>query len=413
MLEQFEAQYMELHWHYNQILWNHYFNEGHDDLNQIDEKIYQLVSHFKDKIKNKNRKSLIANLIIAKNLVEKDKDVSRLRNKLDEWNNYNQSIPSHLSINEKKEIIAKRMRQDVLHLMELRNRKSIDMGYKSYPDLIMTHDELDLQKVICLLKKYLDANLSYTKELIKKYNFCLDTWFQDLNKLKTNISYQPYELTKRFIQSLGFQSFRVNIDVKPSKILGMASNLGENDIRINLNAIHSLSDVSTLFHELGHALYYYYIEEKGLYQVLPPSLDEVTAVIVETIAPIVLLHEEEMNKIEDIRTLEHTRIAISALFEFELWNNPQHAEALYKQYYEQLGIPVKTPSIWAIDSFRSIDPVYIHHYVLGATLGDEIKGFFIKHYQHDYKLYGKWLVKNIFQKGRKMRIPELLSRFNL
>lgn len=414
MLEQFEQQFMYLYWKYQKQQWCHYYEDGQFNLNTIDQEIFDLVSWYKGKIDNKNRKSFIANLIINRNLVDKDKAVYQLRNKLDDYNHYNDHIPTSLNLIQRKLLIAKSMKEDVISLMNLRNQKAVNLGYTSYTDLVFQYDEIKQDKTIHLLNQYLTKNLNHAKELIKKYNIHLDTWFSDLNKIKIDeLSYSPYKLARELFGALGFNNLKITIENKTSSICSMASQLSSDDIRIMLDSVTSLSDLSTLFHELGHAIYYSLIKEKGIYQVLPPSLDEVMAVVVESIVPIITMNKEVQEKLADIRVLEYTRCSLSALFEFKLGKDPRKAEDLYDEFYGKLGIPIEDASIWAMDSFRSIDPVYIHHYVIGATLSDQIIDLLSNNYHHDYHKWGEWLSNNCFSKGRKKSITDLLNQIGL
>lgn len=44
-------------------------------------------------------------------------------------------------------------------------------------------------------------------------------------------------------------------------------------------------------------------------------------------------------------TLEYTRCAVSALYEFELLENSDKAEELYIKHYSKLGFEIRYPSL--------------------------------------------------------------------
>lgn len=106
---------------------------------------------------------------------------------------------------------------------------------------------------------------------------------------------------------------------------------------------------------------------------------------------------------------KYVRCAISALFEFDLWEEPGKAEELFVTHYGKLGLPINEPEIWALDSFRSIDPVYIHDYVIGATLAQPLINYLTQLYSIDYSSWGSWLQHNIYQDGWKRSFHEKLG----
>ncbi len=58
------------------------------------------------------------------------------------------------------------------------------------------------------------------------------------------------------------------------------------------------------------------------------------------------------------------------------------------------------------DSFRSIDPVYIHNYVIGATLAQKLIDYLSQLYSNDYEAWGKWLYNNVYFDGRKRKLSD-------
>lgn len=111
----------------------------------------------------------------------------------------------------------------------------------------------------------------------------------------------------------------------------------------------------------------------------------------------------------DIQLLEYTRCAISSLFEFELWENPENAESLYIKHYSKLGFKINNGSMWAIDSFRSIDPVYIHNYVIGNILAEQLYKYLLNKFSYNYREWGMWLIDNIYVDGRKRAFKEKID----
>ncbi|WP_427338463.1 hypothetical protein [Caloranaerobacter sp. DY30410] len=291
----------------------------------------------------------------------------------------------------------------------MRNRIAKEIGFSSYPDLVLETDEIEKKSLIKLLNQYLNKNLPKAKEIIKKYNISWENWFVDLEKIGfINTTYSPIEFIDRLFKILGLEDLKntIKVTIKEEWYAGFAAALSPTDVRIVVKPIKSLRNLKVLFHEIGHAIMYSLNEQEGLYRVLPASLDEAMAVVMECIASELLLSELEREKVYEIIVLEYTLFAISALFEFELWDNPYKAEELYIKHYSKLGIKIDDPCIWAFDSFRSIDPVYIQNYVIGAVLAEKLMEYFYDKYSNKYKEWGNWLYKNIYLDGRKRSFKE-------
>lgn len=417
MIEEFETAYMNLYWDLQRSQWNNYFEDGNYDLSKIDNEIFNLVKKFQQTIKQTDRKSQIACQLMQRDLVDKNPAVAKLRNYIDNEDNYSKGISEEIKKNryKYKSLLAIRMKNDVLMLMSARNKLSNELGFSSYPELIFSIEEIEKCSVIELLNKYVDDNLMKVLELINKYNIKLESWFSDLSRIEAVVNeYQPIELINDLLQKLGFNDLKdkIQISFKAQGFSGVASEVSPGNIRIVVKPINSLSDLTTLFHEVGHAISYHYNHEKGLYKILPSSFDEAMAVVIEYIAPKILFDNTTQEKIAEIQVLEYTRCAISALYEFELWQNPDQAENLYAKYYGRLGFKISNSSIWAADNFRSIDPVYIHNYVIGAVLAERLIEYLSKKYSCNYKEWGNWLVNNIYFDGRKRPFIEKIKHIS-
>jgi len=138
----------------------------------------------------------------------------------------------------------------------------------------------------------------------------------------------------------------------------------------------------TAAHELGHALLY--LCRSNPHSPLPAWLDEGYAHFIEDDEPLIRLALQPLCPDETIaewlavhrrlQRIEHNRILASILTEDALWSSSDLADneaiamvadqcrGFYRQY---LGTTYADPLAWALDSFRTIDPVYIHAYALG------------------------------------------------
>lgn len=97
-----------------------------------------------------------------------------------------------------------------------------------------------------------------------------------------------------------------------------------------------------------------------------------------------------------ISILESVRCAISFLFELELNENPSNANNLYTLHYKKFFKDI-TPEILPIDSFRSIDPFYIHNYVLSKILCDKFILKLQSLFGDNPKDWYTWIINNIIK----------------
>ncbi|NMM62616.1 hypothetical protein HBE96_07900 [Clostridium sp. P21] len=414
MIKEFEYTYMNKYWNNQMFQWCNYFEEGKYDLSGVDNEIFKIVMRFNKIIKPIDRKSKVACLIMNRDLVDKSPKVAKLRNYIDNKSNFNYDVLPEVKKNRYnyKLEMALRMKNYVLNLIKIRNSSAKQLGFSSYPELVLTTEEIDKSKLIRLLNKYVDDNLPKALDLIKKYDITWESWFSDLNRISSiDNTYKNTNVINQLFEIFGLNDInsRIQIRYMEDSFSGVASEVSPGDIRIVVKPINSLFSLTTLFHEIGHAIAYNFNKEEGLYKILPASYDEAMAVVIENIASKLLLNEYEQKKVAEIGLLENTRCAISALFEFELWGNMSQAGELYIKHYSRLGFKINNPFIWASDTFRSIDPVYIHNYVVGSVLSEALINYFIKKYSYNYREWGKWLIDNIYIDGRKRAFKEKIE----
>jgi hypothetical protein len=415
MFKEFEKKYIEKYWEIQSAQWKNYFEKENRNLSKIDAEIYDVVKLLGKDIKPADRESQIAAFIIKKDLVDKNPFVSKIRNRIDNLDNYNDDISETVKADryQYKLVLSDKMKDDVKELINLRNGLAKQMGYDSYPQLVLITEEIDKNNLVNSLNEFLENNLPKAKEIIKKYNIKWETWFSDLNRIGvTKNQYDPIKLVDKLLKTFGFDKIKekIKINFMEKGYAGCAAELSPNDIRIVVAPIETLNNLRTLFHELGHAISYSLNKEVGMYKILPPSCDEAMAVVIEYIAPMLLnLNKADREKIYELMILEYTRCAISSLYEFDLWQNPDIAEELYIKHYSKLGIEINNPSIWSSDTFRSIDPVYIHNYVIGAMLAERVFIYLQGQYSCNYRMWGDWLVDNIYSDGRKRSFKEKIK----
>lgn len=431
--------YTQLIWDQRLLQWRNYFENGAHDLSFLDNQFFILARHFLNPIEltPADRQSEILQMLIGRDLVDKNPAAAKLRNRLDNPDNYRDSSESTPDANrdvsagasasasvdatdrttDARRAMALKMRPDVLNLMHIRNGLAKDRGFYSYPELVLAIEELDRDHLINLLQEYLASNLPKAQHLIAKYNIRWESWFSDLERISPLTAtaaaaapeFDPIAAIDQFLALLELTAARrkIKINFQEHGLAGMASEVTPGDVRIMVAPVASLSGFKVLFHELGHALAYCFNQEQGLYRILPASYDEAMAVVIEHFAPRLLLDSDAQEKAAEIDVLEHTRCAISALFELELWESftSKQPEDLYLEHYSRLGVRIDHPELWALDSFRSIDPVYIHNYVIGAVLAPRIYTCLLQNHGRDYRLWGQWLINNLYIDGRKRPFP--------
>lgn len=301
--------------------------------------------------------------------------------------------------------------------MNIRDEISRKNGYASYPDLILEINGIQRSELIKLLENFLEANIYKAKKTIIKYNISFNNWFSDLDSIGLlDKRLSSKKAVNKILESLGFDYVKDKISIEYGEgefdFTGYASELDPNNIKIVIDKVVSINDLRTLFHELGHGIFYAINEKEHLFRIVAPSQDEIMAVIFEYIGMEILLDKIDREIVEEIINLEYTRAAISALFEFSLWENPNYGDELYCFFYEKLGFVIEDTSVWPWDSFRSIDSVYIHNYVIGANYGEKLLGFLKKQYGYDYKLWGEWLKEHLYIDGSSRSIKEKLDFLN-
>jgi len=397
---------MKLFWRSQRCQWENYVNDAHHDLSGVDEQIFSLLSPYQCAFEGDSRREKVLNAIIKRACVDNHPDIARLRNRLDDWDNYTDGIqPSSKQISVSfRQQLGERMREDVLELMRQRQCHARKQGFGSYPELVLWSEDLALKPVHALLSVKIATSLPVAASLAKNYGITWSSWFNILN----SIGYQSdfagsTSLVLNVLKQLGFNSLSstISVVVKDQPIAGFAGIITvPDDIRILISPITGLHQELALYHELGHAIAHAMNRETGIFKTWTSAYDEAMAVVFERIAAWIVLDDEQKKAAQDLWLLEETRCATSALFEMELWEHPQAAEDLYLQHYRAWDIETLPAGVWAADSFRSIDPIYIHNYVIAAEVAD-ITIEFLKHkFGDNFTEWGQWLAENYYAEGR-------------
>jgi hypothetical protein len=386
----FEQLYLKQFWKLQLYQWENYVEGAHHDLCAEDKEIYRLVECHKDTVHPPNRKGRVTHDIIARELVDKNPEVSQLRNQLDEL------FIGGVSERPKHEL-AHIAEPFVLDLMRIRDRLARESGYSSYVDLVLSTEEIEQDRLVAFLNQYLEKNLKAARRIAKKRQSYTPQYMSNNKDQDSHPTLPVFE----FLDQMGYDKLKDTIRIIVGD-WGYEGILSPDDIRI-------LVTPTDLFHELGHAITHSLNTEVGIFKTWTGAFHESMAEIVDLIASRMLLDQIGREAARDDRVLSHTRYAISALFEFSLWESPDQAESLYTQHHRQLDERVSDPSLWPLDTFRSIDPVFIHNYVIGAVVAEQTVGFLEDNYGTDYRGWGEWLEKNYFCDGRRRSLQEKLE----
>ena len=414
-MDKFGELYLDKFWKFQQCQWDNYVNGAKHNLTELDADIFKIIEAVKDKIEASGKEREVINSVIVRDLVDRYPEVSTLRNRLDNWDNYSQGITADQKNDQNQYhfILATRMRDDVIQLMRVRDYLAKNLGFKSYVDLVFFTEGIDVKGVTKLLEDYLEVNLPVAKEIIAKYKITWPTWFNDLNRIgAVNKNIPPNAVVENLLEKTGYRNLKDNIKIifKDQGIAGYTGILYVPDnIRILVKPVDSLKKLITLFHETGHAVTHALNAEYGIFRTWSTMYDEAMASVIEQIGVTIFLDQNNKLAAQELNILENSRCAISSLFELSLWDHLDNAENLYTQLYSRLGLEIFNPMLWAVDCFRSVDPLYIQNYVIGDFAAKKIISYLQTNHPGDYESWGYWLNSNYFADGRKRSLKEKMS----
>lgn len=398
---------------------NYYFDRNHD-LNKINKRIYNLLYSFQQNEELTGRKEQVFNCIYYRYMVENSPEVAELRNKLDIGRRRKEYLDSETTSpksRDPRQKLALNMRDDVIKLINKRNDKAKDLDFATYPDLIYYCNELQRKIVEKKTENYLQNNLGRANEIIANYNrkydldLNRDNYFKSLRGLLSfPESRDPVLQLKEYFSELDYEDLLASISIyEQDKISGIVMAISTpDDIRMMIRSLDSIWKLKIFYHECGHAACYSSIRENGIYRTLSTFYDELMAVLFENIAAEIFLEGKVKKMYREFQLLETVRSSISFLFESDLWKNPGRAEELFREYQQLLDLPPLEECMWTLDTFRSLDPVYMHNYVLGEIYSQKIVEQLKQEYGCDYKLWGE-KIRSVMEKGMKISLQDKLD----
>ncbi len=403
-----QEQYVQMVLDYNRCQWENYVCDASHSLTELDDAIYNLVLQNRENPTFSGRRAQVWQSVSRRDLVDRHPEVAGLRDRLDLHNRGQYRDGPHSSDRE----IAVGMTPDVLRLMRLRDHYSQQQGFRSYVDLVFTCEELSAQRVKSQVERFVTDNLPTARCLADRHDVRQSTWFSDLRSLGSGYSIGDLDVQGgRFLQALNLDELRDSIHLHiVDGGFGFCRPLGiPGDVRVMVDARANIANLATLYHEMGHAVGHAANRTSGLYLTCTASHDEAMAVVGELVGLRIGWSGEILQRAEEISLMEDVRCGVSCLFEFDLWEDPSRAEELYANHYAQLGFTIEQPEIWALDTFRSLDPLYNHNYVLGRILAEKTYGYLCATYGHDPVRWGRWLVDNYYASGRRLSLAEKVA----
>lgn len=356
---------------------------------------------------------------------------------------------------------------DLKNLVKLRNKAARSLGFKNYyvmslelqelneKDLFKILDNLarDTNKPFKDLKDEIDTSLAkkfgiakkdlrpwhyedpFFQEVPQVYNTDMDKYFKGKDILKiakkqySDISMSIDDILARsdLYEKKGKSQHAYCIDID-----------SHGDIRILANIKNDEQWMSTMLHELGHAVYDKYFEKDlpyflrdsahifvtegiaELFGAFTTSSDWLTKYVDPTKKKEFEALSKNLKQVTRAQRLIFARwVEVMAHFERELYSNPdQNLNALWWKMVEKYQF-IKKPAgrnnpDWAAKIHLSSSPVYYHNYQLGEILASQIINYVEKNIGpfdkvRTQKAFGNYLIDKIFKPGKAYAWDELIE----
>lgn len=398
-----------------------------DTLNTLINKWYPNLSEIKDTILKARVEKWHNVLLSAK--VEYDAEIMKLRNELEEM----------LQLSDEKDNSNYDFESNMLKLIELRNKKAVELGYKNYIHLTFETNGLGYDWFMNFIDVMDKSSYDAYKTLVEKTKtennieeFSQRNAFQFIGQFYGNNDpaevkdSDKIELVKKSLSNIG-----INYEELPAKLVEMKlpAGVGGQGLMINIpndfRAVMTLGmDISVWMHEMGHGLHGLFNSIKSPilegYEWIPgnsnPSFAEGMAETsawftrnIEWQKKYTYLTNEEIVKRKEI-----VNNYIPAFIRYHLYNFSRetelylHPEKTYEEIQKELAkkyLFVETEEI-RTQSIASIIyvsyPLYLQNYLIADIVACQIHTALKEKFGKDYafnKQVGGYLTKNFYSAG--------------
>jgi|GEM_PF-2047137 len=332
--------------------------------------------------------------------IEHHPEVAALREKLDTNAGLPQGPPSTR---------ARAMAPHVKRLMQLRTMRAQTLGYRDYKDFDCEQNRIHEETIQSALDTVLKQHLPKARELIDRHGFSWATWFEDLRTFRPfEKLLDPEAIIQRLIEGLGLEALdsRLVVHIDPQGMAGFARLFENGRVHIATRPLDTPFALRTFLHELSHGLLYLYHEPPGHEKFLTPASDEFLAVVLENLLIDNVCTQTEQDSLKSVEHLEASRVALSAKFELDLWNNVDTPQQRYQHHYGRL-LEVEAPECWTLDSFRSVDALLIQYYAIGYAASANLLTI-VESEQLEGAALGEWLKRHLLARAGEIEIAAFL-----
>jgi len=403
--------FLKLWWERQRVQWEVWARRAERDLDALDRRLYRFCLEHTDALQDEpGREGEILRRRATRVLVDSRPEVAACRNRIDRAL-FVEGARDH------PEPTRRALPEEVLALMDLRTEAAQDIGHGSYPELVMWSEELDPDGVQRMVSSLAKAEEAESRALMARFGMrALDEWFDRLGGIESAApDVEARGVSRRVLQRLGLEEALDGLGFEVSERAGASfvAECGRGDVRLTLTTPVTLD---LLFHEVGHAVGRVLNEAAGAGRLLPASTDEAFAVLMEHIGFATPEIEEMLGDGGDAEAarvafrqgavLETARLSASFRFEMALWRDRSDPEGLYRECYREAGISVGDEARWCLDSFRSLDPVYVHNYVVGRLVAEATLEHLRTAVSAPSPDWGRWLVSHWYREGAARSLPE-------
>ena len=406
--EPFAAVYSRLWQALRELEWDAYSSGRAPDRSRIDREIFDAAAG-RSGPPDDHPDARLVQCIRRRAIVDHHADVARLRDRLDDGTAY--APDADLSTSGGRRALATAMEPDVIALTRLRNSLARELGAASYGHLAMEAEGLDLDAVVAWLTEARQAGLDTAVLPLPGGDRTMDAWFDRLDALAGPAPMDAVGAARELAARLGCADLfdHVRIRVATGPLAGWAAAVSiPDDIRLIVRPARSLRDLAIVLHELGHALAYAGTRATGIRAIPSDTQDETMGCLLEEVGARLLLAEADRERLDRVTEAEMTRLATSALFEVAIQDDPGAARQQFLTWYSPLA-GVAHPVVWALDTFRTIDPFRAHAYPLGRSFARVLVDRLEARLGEDPAAWGAWLRERLWAPGRPDRFADLAT----